>query len=269
MLDKVKVEKFITASMKYEGDLYSMARRLEKGYSDCSSIIQKALTALGWNTRPNVTVTTHRMGIEGDSRFREIPLSSIERGDIVWWVKKDGAGKPVKPWYGHVGIYLGNQQVLEAIKPRVAIKPLNRLPWQKAYRIVALETTKTDFKVDKVNLKGKVTASILNIRDIPSTNGNVVGKLYKGIEVKITGKSGDWFEIGANRFISGAYVDLINSKPIENVPIVINGKEIKKGYIIDGVTFMTVGGKDKPVRKIFEAMGADVRWQDNKVQISL
>lgn len=264
MLDNVKVEKFITAALKYNGDIYSMEKRLEKGYSDCSSLVQKALNAIGLNTRKNVTVTTHRMGIEGDARFREIPLKSIERGDLVWWHKYTN-GK----YSGHVGVYLGNNEVLEAIKPKVAIKPLSRLGWQKAYRIVALENTKTDYKVDKVNLKGKVSASILNIRNAPSTNGNVVGKLYKGIEVKITGKSGNWFEIGKDRFISGAYVDLINSKPIENVPIVINGKEIKRGYIIDGVTFITVGGKDKPVRKLFENMGADVRWVNNKVEISL
>lgn len=263
-LDKNKVEKFIDACMKYLGNKYSQRYRLEPGYSDCSSIIQKALNALSWNTRKNVTVTTHRMGIEGDSRFREIPLSSIQRGDIVWWHKYVN-GK----YQGHVGVYLGDKKVLEAIKRGVVIEPLSRLSWQKAYRVVALEAPKTDFKVDKVNLKGKVSASILNIRNSPSTNGNVVGKLYKGIEVKITGKSGNWFEIGNGRFISGAYVDLINSKPIENVPIVINGKEIKKGYIIDGVTFMNVGGKDKPVRKLFENMGADVRWVNNKVEISL
>lgn len=264
MLNRTLVEKFINACMLYLGDTYSQLKRLQKGFSDCSSIIQKALNVIGLNSRPAVTVTTHRMGIEGDARFREIPLKSIERGDLVWWHKYVN-GK----YQGHVGVYLGNNEVLEAIKPKVAIKPLSRLDWQKAYRIVALETTKTDFKVDKVNLKGKVSASILNIRNSPSTNGNVVGKLYKGIEVKITGKSGNWFEIGKDRFISGAYVDLINSKPIENVPIVINGKEIKRGYIIDGVTFITVGGKDKPVRKLFENMGADVRWVNNKVQISL
>ncbi len=263
-LDKIKVEKFIKACMEYLGDLYSMARRLEKGYSDCSSIIQKALNALGWNTRPNVTVTTHRMGIEGDSRFREIPLNSIQRGDLVWWHKYVN-GK----YQGHVGVYLGNNEVLEAIKPRVAVKPLSRLPWQKAYRVVALETTKTDFKVDKVNLKGIVTAHPLNVRNVPSTNGNIVRKLAKNTEVNIIGKSGNWFQIGPNEFISGSYVDLITDKVIKNVPIIINGMEVKKGYIIKGVTFMNVNGKDVPVRKVFEGMGADVQWINNQVRISL
>lgn len=263
-LDKVKVGLFINAAMVYLGDTYSQLKRLEPKFSDCSSIIQKALNALGWNTRKNVTVTTHRMGIEGDSRFREIPLNSIQRGDLVWWHKYVNG-----VYQGHVGIYLGDNKVLEAIKKGVVVEPLSRLAWQRAYRIVALEMPKDSFKVDKVNLKGKVSATTLNVRNIPSTNGKIVGKLTKNTDVKITGKSENWFEIGNGKFISGAYVDLVNIKPIENIPIIINGKEIKRGYIIDGVTFITIGGKDKPVRKLFEAMGADVRWVNNQVQISL
>ena len=86
-LSKQKVDKFIDAAMVYLGDTYSQLNRLEPKFSDCSSIIQKALTALGWNTRKNVTVTTHRMGIEGDSRFREIKLKDVQRGDLLWWHK--------------------------------------------------------------------------------------------------------------------------------------------------------------------------------------
>lgn len=268
-LDKVKVEKFIKYALYYDGNLYSQPKRLtdapgKNGYSDCSSIIQKPLTKLGWNTRPAVAVTTHRMGIEGDSRFREIDLGEIKRGDLVWWHKyKNGK------YEGHVGIFLGNGQVFEAIYAGVSTYPLNRIPWQRAYRIVALEKLQTSFNVEKVNLKGRVSATSLNVRDTPSVNGKIVGKLSRSMDVQITGKASGWFEIGPGRFVSGAYVDISYDKPIENVPILINGKEIKRGYIIGGVTYMTVGGKDKPVRKIFEAMGADVRWQDNQVQISL
>ena len=268
-LDKVKVEKFIKYALYYEGNLYSQPKRLtdapgKNGYSDCSSIIQKPLTKLGWNTRPAVAVTTHRMGIEGDSRFREIDLGEIKRGDLVWWHKYTN-----NKYEGHVGVFLGNGKVLEAIYSGVSIQPISRLAWQRAYRIVALEDAEANIAVEKVNLKGTVSVNVLNVRDNPSTNGNIVGKLYRGTELRIIGRSGSWFQIGEGRFISGAYIDLNNDKPIENIPILINGKEIKRGYIISGVTYMTVGGKDKPVRKIFEAMGADVRWQDNKVQISL
>ena len=47
MLDKNRVERFIKAAMVYEGDLYSQKNRMEKGYSDCSSIPYKALKDTG------------------------------------------------------------------------------------------------------------------------------------------------------------------------------------------------------------------------------
>ena len=269
MLNKKKVEAFIKAAMKYDGDTYSQPRRLEKGFSDCSSIIQKALTDLGWNSRPKVAVTTHRMGIEGDSRFRQIPMENLERGDILWWHKYVG-GK----YQGHVGVYLGNGKVLEAIYQGVGVYPRSRLGWQRAYRIAALEEIpaerkKNFFSKGKI---GKVRANFLNVRSKPNISGEILGQLKKGQEVELLAETGNWFQInhgGREAYISGAYVDIINKKPIENVPILINGKEIKKGYIINGITFVNIGGKDKPVRKAFEDLGADVRWEDNQVKISL
>lgn len=268
MLNKQKVEAFIKAAMKYDGDTYSQPRRLEKGFSDCSSIIQKALTDLGWNSRPKVAVTTHRMGIEGDARFRQIPLKDLERGDIVWWHKYAG-GK----YQGHVGVYLGDGKVLEAIYQGVGIHPKSRLAWQRAYRVVALESpANTTIKSTPYKAKGIVKANVLNVRNGNSTNYNAIGTLKKGQEIQVVGKAGNWLEInynGKKAYVSGAYVDLINNKPIENVPIYINGQLIKKGYIIDGTTFININGKDKPVRKVFEDIGADVRWQQNEVKISL
>lgn len=59
------------------------------------------------------------------------------------------------------------------------------------------------------------SANGLNVRDNPSINVDVVGTLNKGANVKITGKVVSWFEIGPDKYISGAYVDLSNPKPIE------------------------------------------------------
>lgn len=268
MLNREKVEVFIKEAMKFNGDKYSQPKRLVQGYSDCSSIIQKALTNLGWNTRPAVAVTTHRMGIEGDARFRQIPMKDLERGDIVWWHKYVN-GK----YSGHVGVYLGDYKVLEAIYQGVGIHPKSRLAWQRAYRVIALESpANTIIKSTPFKGKGIVKANVLNVRNGNSTNYNVVGKLEKGQEIQLIGKADNWLEInykGQKAYVSGAYVELVNDKPIENVPIYINGQLIKKGYIIDGVTFINIGGQDKPVRKLFESIGADVRWQQNEVRISL
>lgn len=195
MLDKVKTEKFINSAMKYKGDRYSQSKRLQKGYSDCSSIIQKALNDIGLNTNPSLIVTTYRIGIVGDSRFKEIPIKDIQRGDILWWHKTVS-----EKYEGHVGIYLGDNKVLEAIKSGVNIYPKSRLAWQKAYRIMSLEKT---------------------------------------------------------------------NKPVEGIPIFINGKEIKKGYMLNDTTYISIGGTDKPVRKVFESIGATVKWENNQIKISI
>lgn len=272
MLDKNKVEKFISAAMFYDGNRYSQRWRMtekqgKSGYSDCSSLIEKALNKLGWNTRKGVAVTTHRMGVERDRRFREIPFKDLERGDLVWY-RNDKNGK----YFGHVGIYLGNDKVFEAIYAGVGTYPLSRIKWQRAFRVVALEVADKKVEVTSFNAKGKVKAKLLNVRESNHTNSLRIGQLRQGQEINITGKADGWFEInynGKKAYVSGAYVDLIPKRAIENIPILINGKEFKRGYIIDGITYTQINGKDVPVRRIFESIGADVAWQDNKVKISM
>lgn len=137
MLDKNKVEKFIAAAMVYEGDLYSQKRRMDKGYSDCSSIPYKALRDTGMldTSQTTRTISTKFMR-DGDPRMYQIPMAKLERGDLLWWQKPG-----INYYYGHTGIYLGNGKVLEAIKPRAKVTSIKRLPWQRAYRIKFLESS--------------------------------------------------------------------------------------------------------------------------------
>lgn len=265
MLDKKKVEIFIERALKYRGDIYSQAKRLDRGYSDCSSIIQKAGASMGlWPL--SQAVTTYKMGVQGDTRFRQIQTADLERGDVLWY-RNDKNGK----YMGHVGIYLGDDQVLEAIYAGTNVYPRKRLAWQRAYRIRALESNnKAPIKSQPFNGKGLVKAEVLNVRAGNSTSYKILGQLKKGSEVEITGKAGTWFEIdymGQKAYVSAAYIELVKDRPIENIPILVNGKEIKRGYIIEGTTYISVKGKDLPIRKIFEDIGADVRWEDNRVRI--
>lgn len=137
MLDKNKVERFIKAAMVYEGDLYSQKRRMDKGYSDCSSIPYKALRDTGMldTSQTQRTISTKFMR-DGDPRMYQIPMAKLERGDLLWWQKPG-----INYYYGHTGIYLGNGKVLEAIKPRAKVTSIKRLPWQRAYRIKSLESS--------------------------------------------------------------------------------------------------------------------------------
>lgn len=135
-LDKVKVEKFIAAAMKYKGDTYSQLKRMEKGYSDCSSLIYKALRDSGLldTSETTRTISTKFMR-DGDPRFKQIPESQLKRGDILW-------GQDNTPQYGgHVAIYLGNNLTLEARTRDGVDFNTNRKYFTRVYRIKALEQT--------------------------------------------------------------------------------------------------------------------------------
>lgn len=164
MLDKNKVERFIAAAMVYEGDLYSQKNRMDKGYSDCSSIPYKALRDTGMldESQTKRTISTKYMR-DGDPRMYQIPMAKLERGDLLWWQKPG-----IDYYYGHTGIYLGNGKVLEAIKPRAKVTSIKRLPWQRAYRIKSLESN------------GKVT---------PSAKPKVEPKVGPYVPIIVRGKT--------------------------------------------------------------------------------
>lgn len=269
MLDKEKVERFITSAMKYLGNKYSQPKRLQKGYSDCSSLILKGLKDIGLLEYSTPTISTKRMR-DGDNRFVQIPLSQAQRGDILWWQKPNS-----QKYEGHVAIKLGNGKALEAIYEGVVIKSDKRIPYQRAYRIKALEQNQPkEIKVTPENLKGEViTATNLNIREGNNTNYKIVGSLKKGDQVEITGSTNNnWYEIkfkNKKAFVSGIYIKIKKEKVIENVPILINNKLIKKGYIVNGITYITINKKDVPVRAVFEKIGAKVEWENEQVKITI
>lgn len=203
-----KIESFIREAMKYKGDKYSQPKRLQPGYSDCSSLIQKALNNMGCNTNPSLTVTTHRMGIEGDARFRNIPLKSVQRGDLLW----GGEYKNGK-WDGHVAIYLGDGKTLEARYQEGVCIYVNRPYFTRAYRIVALEES-------------------------------------------------------TQRPVSQApQASAAPPQPPKYVPIVVCGKNVKSGIVLQGTTYITVKGQNISVRDFFETLGMTVTWKDNRVYV--
>lgn len=170
MLDKNKVERFIAAAMKYEGDLYSQPKRMEKGYSDCSSIPYKALrdTGLLDLSQTQRTISTKFMR-DGDPRMYKISMKDIKRGDLLWWQKPN-----INYYYGHTGIYLGDGKVLEAIKPRAKVTSIKRLGWQRAYRIKALE----------VSSEGKIQKPTQDYPSLPKKDLLYVPIVVRGKEVK-------------------------------------------------------------------------------------
>lgn len=73
-------------------------------------------------------------------------------------------------------------------------------------------------------VSGTVTASILNVRQGPSTSYDVVDKLSRGEQINILGKMGDWFAVydaeeGRVGTVHSKYVDIGDAKPVSVVPV--------------------------------------------------
>lgn len=65
-----------------------------------------------------------------------------------------------------------------------------------------------------ITMKGRVTASSLNVRDMPGPEGHIVGFLSKGSVIDVLEEDGDWLEIGFNEasaFVHGDFVELVES----------------------------------------------------------
>lgn len=68
-----------------------------------------------------------------------------------------------------------------------------------------------DYVTVNVKSVGTVTADLLNVRSQPSSDSEVVGQLAYGDEVRLTGVSGNWYEIllyGQLRFVHSDYVSV-------------------------------------------------------------
>jgi len=82
--------------------------------------------------------------------------------------------------------------------------------------------TKVDKKITTINkdnnatFYAKVTASMLNVREKPTTKSRVLGVLKRGdiVKIKKSIKNGKtiWYKVGNNKFISSNYTNLIKGE---------------------------------------------------------
>ena len=90
---------------------------------DCAGLVLQCLYATGMDLSPMNPWDHYYLGLSGgwhsayanymwtNGRFQHVSLSQRQRGDII-------------SWNGHVAIYIGNDQVIEAAPPRVRISNL-------------------------------------------------------------------------------------------------------------------------------------------------
>ena len=119
----VGVESFINEALKMQGWAYSQEKRMQNGFVDCSSLVVRAMINSGF-TGNTANLTTYSM--PNDSRFYEVPMSQMSRGDILWT-------------NDHMEIYMGNGKTFGAFRPGKATGYAgNPGRFIKAYRLSGL-----------------------------------------------------------------------------------------------------------------------------------
>ena len=111
------VEAFIAHAMKYLGTPYVWDWSMRPGQGvDCSGLVMQCLYAVGMQTPYNTYDHMYdpwqdhnAENMHADTKFKQIPFSQRKRGDLIFY-------------NGHVGIYLGNNQIINAYPPNVQIQ---------------------------------------------------------------------------------------------------------------------------------------------------
>jgi cell wall-associated NlpC family hydrolase len=103
------------------GDAYVLGATGPSAW-DCSSLVQAAFKQVG--------VDLPRVSQDQSMAGTDVPLSSIQVGDILYWGGKGSAY--------HVGVYIGNGQYLDAANPSkgVVIQQLSGYPASGAVRVL-------------------------------------------------------------------------------------------------------------------------------------
>ena len=123
-----RVEALCARAQDYVGDLYEWDASGQPGQGiDCAGLVIQALYAAGCDPGI-VNPVTHSTTTWGDQdalnlyqycNLRQVDFASRARGDLVFY---DLAGKGT---VGHVGIYLGNDQLVEAHPKGVRVSDVN------------------------------------------------------------------------------------------------------------------------------------------------
>lgn len=120
------INAMINQAYKYMGKPYIVGASSSPEYgNDCSGLVLQALYAGGINPT-SISSTQHAFpGNEwnsrrlwADSRLKTVPLSQIQRGDLVFYYQ------PGTRTIWHVALYVGNGHVIESWPPKVGVGAL-------------------------------------------------------------------------------------------------------------------------------------------------
>ena len=112
---------------------------------------------------------------------------------------------------GHIGVYIGDGQVIEARGTQYGVvqTKLQERGWTHWLKCPYIEYINiSNYTIEDVLEKRKIAASALNIRTLPSTNGEIFGQYKNGEIVNVNGKtSNGWFRVIHNNKIGYIYGD--------------------------------------------------------------
>lgn len=246
----IKAKDAIAAARALIGTPYSVL--------DCINLIKKVIRDAPGGVPDYTTAGTNSLwksyGMTAkyrDLTWRQTGLSGAQAGMIAF--KADGDD------YHHAGIVTGRGTVIHSSSTQggrgVVETPLtSREGWTHlaVHRYIKTEAdTEAPQEGNMESYRAKVTASTLNVRNSPGTDGTRIGKLSNGAVVTVLAQDGDWLFVsygdGASGYISGDYVARISEAEL---PDIIVSPEIT---IIDdaGNTFkpkgswrVVIGGND-------------------------
>lgn len=193
-----------------------------KGSVDCSGLFSYAYAQLGsymyQGSNTMYRKYTVKAGKKGE--LEALPGMAVfvnkRDGNEPDQYKNDGVGN-----MSHVGCYVGNGLVAEA-KGKNYGCVYSQLTDSKWTHVAQLKYTIYDLSETFAPCEGIVTtaSTSLNLRNAPQ--GNKIGSIPKGAIVKITGESGDWYQVvynNASGYASKQYITKKEAKKMYNVTL--------------------------------------------------
>lgn len=238
-------EAFIAQKSRQYPSWYTAAKQAQlraligKGYEgwDCSGLIKAVIW--GWPATKyasNGLPDTNSLGLINRCKDVSTDFSNIEPGELLWM-------------QGHVGIYIGDGDVIEATPSwanGVQITKLSARRWLKHGKMPELDYSPV---LPEEVIIMRTTAN-LNLRSGAGTNHSIILTMAKGSEVQLLLRVGTWARLSYRGLVGWAHTDYL-----ETVPVRRGGKVL--AYTLNvrsgpGTAYRVMGtlSKDAPVEII-------------------
>ena len=216
-----------------------------KGKVDCSGAFYYAYKQLGGYMYHGSNTMWRKYSTEKG----KIGSIDLVPGMPVYKIRDWTSSQSDNGWYNnepgdvyHVGMYIGNDQVVEAKGTKYGVVISKLSTWTHASRLKDTEydigNEQAEVSQDEYPTSGAVSISSgwLNVRTAPDSAGERLGKLYNGDIVVITGEVPGWYQIeynGKTAYASMDYIDKVTEDIQEYVITVSIISKTKLNEVMD------------------------------------